>query len=291
MGAAVAGGRIVRADPSLWADVRRYGPFDRACLNCGGCTLVCELGQGDITFPRRPIHRVLAGLRQPAPEALEPWLCHDCGDCTVACPRQADPATSLRTLRAWLTAQYDWTGLSARVLRSRAWHLGALGAVAPLSVALLFAYHLRWAGLAAEEFVSTPMGFEHMFPGILYFTWTVYLLAATLIASHAWRMYRVTRGADGPPGSGWPRCRAQPRPRDAGFALPQDIARNTMRRVGLQWSVLYLGGTMAATLAGFVVDGLLDGHVSAGAGILISLVVSTIVYYWAYRFLKGLRDG
>jgi hypothetical protein len=55
--------------------------------------------------------------------------------------------------------------------------------------------------------------------------------------------------------------------------------------------VLAIGGAMAATIAGFVVDAVLDGHVSTGTGILISLVVSTIVYYWAYRWLKTMRDG
>jgi hypothetical protein len=55
--------------------------------------------------------------------------------------------------------------------------------------------------------------------------------------------------------------------------------------------VLAIGGAMAATIAGFAVDALLDGHVSKGAGILVSLVVSTAVYYWAYRWLKTLRDG
>jgi hypothetical protein len=52
-----------------------------------------------------------------------------------------------------------------------------------------------------------------------------------------------------------------------------------------------LGGAMAAMLAGVVVDQLLDGRVSAGTAILVGLVVSTLVYYYAYRFLKQLRDG
>ncbi len=48
---------------------------------------------------------------------------------------------------------------------------------------------------------------------------------------------------------------------------------------------------MAATLAGFLVDALLGDRVGTGTGIFVSLIVSTVVYYWAYRYLKTLRDG
>lgn len=105
---------------ALLAEVRRHGKFDASCMNCGGCSVVCDLTAGDVTFPRKPIHRVLIGAKDAVLEGLEPWLCHDCGDCSIACPRLADPAASMRTLRRYLTGQYDGTGLACRVLRSRA---------------------------------------------------------------------------------------------------------------------------------------------------------------------------
>jgi len=188
-----------RVDPSLLAEVQRHGRFDSSCLNCGGCSVVCDLAYGDVTFPRKPIHRVLLGLREPVLEGLEPWLCHDCGDCTIACPRQADPAESMRTLRRYLTGQYDWTGLSSRILSSRAWHMGSLAIVGALVLALLVFYHLYWGGLPVSDFATTSMGLEHMFPKIVYFTWIVYALPALFVFSHAYRMYRLTLGRARPP--------------------------------------------------------------------------------------------
>ncbi len=132
-------------------------------------------------------------------EGLEPWLCHDCGDCSIACPREADPAQSMRTLRRFLTGKYDWTGLSSRILRSRAWHFASLAFVAALVFALLVAYHLHWVELPAREFATTPMGMEHMFPKILYFTWITYGLVGLFVLSHVFRMERLTMGKAGIP--------------------------------------------------------------------------------------------
>ncbi len=178
--------------PSLLAEVQRHGKFDSSCLNCGGCSVVCDLPYGNVTFPRKPIHRVVVGARDAVLEGLEPWLCHDCGDCSVACPREADPAASMRTLRRYLTGQYDATGLASRILRSRAWHLGALGVTAALVFALVVVYHLYWAEMSLPDFVATAMPMEHMFPMIQYFTWISYALPVVFLAAHVYRMHRFT---------------------------------------------------------------------------------------------------
>lgn len=188
-----------RIDPRLLAEVRRHGRFDAQCLNCGGCSVACELSDGNITLPRRPIRAVLLGLEASTREGLEPWICHDCGDCALACPQRANPAESMRTLRRYLTGQYDITGLSRRILRSRAWHLGSLGVVFAIVLALLIIYHLHWAELTMQEFVATAMPMEHMFPMIRYFTWIVYGIALCFLVLHALRMQRLTMGRSGVP--------------------------------------------------------------------------------------------
>ncbi len=183
------GQRPSRVEPDLVADIRRYGTFDTRCLNCGGCSVVCDLTSGSVTFPRKPIHTVVVGLRDEVRAGLEPWLCHDCGDCSITCPREADPAASMRTLRRYLTGQYDWTGLARRILRSRRWHFGALGVVAGLVATLFLWYHLSWIDLELGNLV-TPLGLGHMFPMILEFTWIVFAIPAIVLLGHAWRMYR-----------------------------------------------------------------------------------------------------
>ena len=195
-----AGTAWAQSDPTLLAEIRRYGKFDTTgCYQCGSCTISCELVSDHATFPRKSIRHVLLGLRGPLLASVEPWICHDCGDCSIICPRQAEPRISMITLRRFLSAQYDWTGLAARLLRSRAWYFGSLAFIALLTVGLILGYHLWYVGLAFGDFSSTPMGLEHMFPIMLYFTLTVLLLPLLLVLSRVFRIWRLTMGGEGQP--------------------------------------------------------------------------------------------
>ncbi|MCS6803822.1 MAG: 4Fe-4S dicluster domain-containing protein [Blastocatellia bacterium] len=176
-------------------EIRRYGRFDvSACLNCGSCTIACNLSTDAAPFPRRPIRRALLGLKSSVLAGLEPWLCHDCGDCSTTCPRQAEPRESMMTLRRYLAAQYDVTGLASKILTSTAGEIIALSVVGLLVFALVFFYHLVYKEIpmSVSEFVTTPLGLEHMFPTITYFTMVVFLIPLVLLTLNILRMHRWT---------------------------------------------------------------------------------------------------
>src|SRR5271157_423651 len=183
----------IHSDPTLLADIRRYGKFDTTgCYQCGSCTISCDLVTDFVSFPRKIIRYALLGLRKPLVESLEPWVCHDCGDCSLICPRQAEPRISMMTVRRFLTAQYDWTGLSSKILASRAWYIGSLVFAAVSVLLLIVLYHLLRVGLPVHDLVTTPMGLEHMFPIITYFTLTVILLPFLLLLARVFRIWRLT---------------------------------------------------------------------------------------------------
>jgi ferredoxin/uncharacterized membrane protein len=187
--------QAVRCDPALLADIRRYGKFDTTgCYQCGSCTISCDLVTDAATFPRKIIRYGLLGLRGPLVQSLEPWICHDCGDCSIVCPRQAEPRISMMTMRRFLCAQYGWTGLVSKVLESRAWYIGSLALVAALTLLLIVLYHLFYVGMPFSDFATTPFGLEHVFPIMTYYTLTVILLPLLLLISHASRMWRLTMG-------------------------------------------------------------------------------------------------
>jgi heterodisulfide reductase subunit C/quinone-modifying oxidoreductase subunit QmoC len=186
-------------DPSLLSDVRRFGRFDtNACLQCGSCTLSCELSGYPASFPRRTLRLVLLGLREPLRSNLEPWLCHYCGECSTTCPRDAEPAQSMMTLRRYLAAQYDWTGLSSLIHRSSVGQILALVAVAAAVLLLTFWYHSS-LGLGVAELTeyAESIGLEHMFGDIATYTRLVFLAAVLLLLINAARMFWFTmyRGA------------------------------------------------------------------------------------------------
>lgn len=189
------------ADPTLISEVRKYGVFNaRGCFACGSCTIACDLATASDSFPRRTMQSVVLGLSDSVSQNLDPWLCHDCGDCTTTCPRQADPQQSMMTLRRYLLARYDWTGLSSRISHSTSRHIAALFTVAGLMLALIILYHLFVERLDFSVFRSTGMGMQHMFPRITYFTLIVFLLPLLLVLTNAWRMFRITMSGWSVPG-------------------------------------------------------------------------------------------
>lgn len=183
----------IKSDPTLVTEVREYGGFDvNACYQCGSCTVTCNLSSDAAAFPRRIIRYTLIGLRRLLQNSLEPWLCYYCGDCSVSCPRQTEPGEAMMTLRRFLTAHYDWTGLSARIYRSKAWEIVSLSVVGVFVLLLVIYYHLSTVELELSEFLSVPMGMEHMFGKIKTFTLIVFLFPLFILLSNGFRMYWFT---------------------------------------------------------------------------------------------------
>ncbi len=186
----------IPSNPRLVAEIRRYGWFDTTgCYQCGTCTLSCDLATGPAAFPRKTLRYAMLGLEQPLAASLEPWLCHDCGDCAESCPREADPRVSIETLRRWLVGRYDWTGLASRIMRSKAWYLGSLGVATLVTLGLIVLQHLWRAGMPVSDFLTTGMGVEHMFPTMTWFTLAVTVLPLALLVSFAVRMWWKALGS------------------------------------------------------------------------------------------------
>lgn len=186
-----------KSDPTLVGEIRKYGQFDvNACFQCGSCTVVCELSDNGASFPRRLMQYTLFGLRKLLKGSLEPWLCYYCGDCSITCPRETEPGEAMMTLRRYLTAQYDWTGLASKIYKSKAWEIGALAAVGLFVILLIGYYHISPAGLDFPDFLSEPMGLEHMFGKIALFTRAVFLLSFFFLMSNAFRMFWFTMKRD-----------------------------------------------------------------------------------------------
>ncbi|HTY21115.1 MAG TPA: 4Fe-4S dicluster domain-containing protein, partial [Geobacteraceae bacterium] len=128
---------IYRLNPALAGELAKYGGETAGkCFNCGNCTAVCALSEGDAVFPRKVIRHVQLGLDERLVEAPEPWLCYYCGGCSETCPREAQPGELMMAVRRWLTAQYDWTGISRRLYLSALWELGLFAGLALFVLAL-----------------------------------------------------------------------------------------------------------------------------------------------------------
>jgi uncharacterized membrane protein YdjX (TVP38/TMEM64 family) len=52
-----------------------------------------------------------------------------------------------------------------------------------------------------------------------------------------------------------------------------------------------IGASLAAILAGWVIDGVFGPYLGTGATLILSFAGSTVVFFVALRWLKKLRDG
>ncbi len=80
--------------------VERGGGSAARCFQCATCTSVCDLSTNGTGFPRRQMLFAQWGLadRLLADPAI--WLCHQCNDCTVRCPRDARPGDAIQAMRS-----------------------------------------------------------------------------------------------------------------------------------------------------------------------------------------------
>ncbi|RLD88227.1 MAG: hypothetical protein DRJ09_08800 [Bacteroidetes bacterium] len=175
---------MARINPEFTDELKKYGVFDaNACYNCGNCTAVCTLSDEENSFPRKMIRYSVLGLENEIQASLDPWLCYYCGECSTTCPREADPGELMMSLRRWLTAKYDWTGLSGLLYKSLTASISAFVVLAGLVI---------WFG-AYEQFKLEPiMHYGHLFEMFaIGFVFTFILLPNII---HMWWITMVKSG-------------------------------------------------------------------------------------------------
>jgi ferredoxin len=168
---------MARINPNFTDELKEYGAFDlNKCYNCGTCTAICSLSTEENSFPREMVRYSVLGLEEEAKASLKPWLCYYCGECSSHCPQEANPGELMMSLRRWLTAKYDWTGLSGLLYRSLPLSIFAFLLTA---VAVIF-----YAG--SEKFnLHKIMHFGHYFEMI-----AIGLVFAIILVPNLFRMWR-----------------------------------------------------------------------------------------------------
>jgi len=146
---------MAKINPRFTGELKSFGAFDvNACYNCGNCTAVCSLSDENNSFPRKMVRLSVLGLDREIKTSLEPWLCYYCGECSTTCPRQAEPGELMMSLRRWITAQYDWTGLSGLLYHSLA---------ATLTAFVLLAAGVVWFAAAQNFNMESLLHTGHYF--------------------------------------------------------------------------------------------------------------------------------
>jgi len=176
-----------RIDPNLMYELKEYGAVGiEKCFNCGNCTAICPLTSDEYPFPRNMIRMTQVGMKERMQSSLDPWLCYYCGECSETCPKGAEPGETMMAIRRWLTAQYDWTGLSRKTYTSKAWVIGMLLAAVAIVIGLAVALHGPMVTNQVELNTFAPIEIIHTADLILAAILGVFLL------SNLARMYFFT---------------------------------------------------------------------------------------------------
>ena len=131
-----------KINPDFSTELKKYGAIDfNACYNCGNCTAVCSLSEETNSFPRNMIRLSVLGLESEIQSSAIPWLCYYCGECSETCPKQANPGELMMSLRRYLTAKYDWTGLGHKLYISKIWEFGSIIFLAAVILVLFILFH------------------------------------------------------------------------------------------------------------------------------------------------------
>jgi ferredoxin len=176
-----------RVDPNFLYELKEFGAEGiEKCFNCGNCTAICPLATDEYPFPRNIIRRIQLGQKTRLTQQLDPWLCYYCGDCSETCPKGAEPGETMMAARRWLTAQYDWTGLSKKLYTSKTWAIGALVVGAILVILLAALLHGPLATQQVELNTFAPVEMIHVADLILAGVLAFFLL------SNLFRMFIFT---------------------------------------------------------------------------------------------------
>jgi quinone-modifying oxidoreductase subunit QmoC len=97
----------IKPDLDFASDLIRSGGSDlKKCFQCATCSAVCELSPEDLPFPRKEMIWAQWGLKDRLLTDPDVWLCHHCNDCSISCPRGANPGDVLAAVRNQVVRQY-----------------------------------------------------------------------------------------------------------------------------------------------------------------------------------------
>ena len=157
---------LVQPDRKFLRDIMHGGAADlKKCFQCATCTSVCSLSTESNPFPRKQMIEAQWGMTDRLMTDPAVWLCHNCGDCTTRCPRDARPGQVMGAIRSEVIRRFAFPRFMGDLVHN------------PRTLPLLFALPiLVFYALAVPLHAAGAQGFEFalMFPQprleVLFFT-------------------------------------------------------------------------------------------------------------------------
>jgi quinone-modifying oxidoreductase subunit QmoC len=109
---------VIEPDLDFIKEVGALGGEDlKKCYQCATCSVACQISPDTKPFPRKEMIAASWGLKDKLVGNADIWLCHNCGDCSTHCPREAKPADVLAAVRSYAVENYAQPKVLARALK------------------------------------------------------------------------------------------------------------------------------------------------------------------------------
>ena len=158
-------GRTGRVEPDLSfirSLTEQAGGTFKKCFQCGTCSGTCALSPDHDPFPRKEMIWAVWGLKDRLLEDPDVWLCYQCNDCTVNCPRGGRPGDVLAAIRRLSVEHHSVPGAVARYVNQPVF-IPALFGVAALILTV---------ALYVREPIENLLGISRMSSSGVIFSYT-----------------------------------------------------------------------------------------------------------------------
>lgn len=167
---------LVRPDRRFVEELAAAGGGDlKKCFQCATCSVVCGLSDAASPFPRKEMLWAQWGLKDRLLNDPDVWLCHQCNDCSLRCPRGARPGDVLAAVRQKIIQHYAFPAAMGRWVNSPR----SLPLVLVLLPAVLLAGAL-WARRPVEAALGYVDLHGHEFYAHFFPHWLLILLYSSL---------------------------------------------------------------------------------------------------------------
>ncbi|MBC8204413.1 MAG: quinone-interacting membrane-bound oxidoreductase complex subunit QmoC [FCB group bacterium] len=112
----------------------------KKCYQCAACSIVCNLSPSEKPFPRKEMMWAQWGFKDKLIGDPDIWLCHQCNDCSVQCPREARPGDVLAALRQFVFQHFAFPSFMGKALSNPAALPWLLFVPALIMLLIMFAY-------------------------------------------------------------------------------------------------------------------------------------------------------
>lgn len=110
------------------------------CYQCATCSTVCNLSPAANPFPRKEMLWAQWGQLDKLVKDTDIWLCYQCNDCTIECPREARPGDVMAAVRTYVYQHFSFPSFMGKALASPGMLPLLLGIPAAILLACIFLF-------------------------------------------------------------------------------------------------------------------------------------------------------